>query len=275
MSLTETSDDCLLFNECIENATECNEKATIFMESALESLESMKLKIEKQKEELAKMMHILHTRHDQLDSVLRTFKGVFPSEESKKFFHTRFAAVCMSSTILPSLIPGYGALNTICGFPMDQNWMLLYRASVDGFGAVDFHRKCDGQINTLTIVKSVNGNIFGGYTNVAWESQEDEYRTGTGSFLFSFKNQTNSALKFNCIKTEFSINCDGNYGPTFGRGHDLFISNNSNANIESYSNPGNSYQLPPGYTYNTDQAKNLLAGSDNFKVNEIEVFTKA
>jgi hypothetical protein len=41
---------------------------------------------------------------------------------------------------------------------------LIYRASQDGFEANDFHSKCDQKPNTLMIIKSEHGNIFGGYT---------------------------------------------------------------------------------------------------------------
>ena len=54
-------------------------------------------------------------------------------------------------------------LNKLCGFPTEQKWKLLYRGSVDGFGADDFHHICDGKANTLTIVKSDSGNVFGGF----------------------------------------------------------------------------------------------------------------
>ena len=38
----------------------------------------------------------------------------------------------------------------------------------------------------------------------------------------------------------------------FGDGHDLLIKDNYNINNNSYSNLGNSYQLPNGYTYTSD-----------------------
>ena len=41
---------------------------------------------------------------------------------------------------------------------------------------------------------------------------------------------------------------------------------------QSYSNFGDTYQLPPGYVYGSEQAKNLLAGQYKFLTTEIEVF---
>ena len=40
----------------------------------------------------------------------------------------------------------------------------MYQASRDGFGASDFHSKCNGITGTLVVVKDTNSNIFGGYT---------------------------------------------------------------------------------------------------------------
>ncbi len=52
----------------------------------------------------------------------------------------------------------------LCEFQNTQKWNLIYRASQDGFEAANFHSKCDNKPNTLVIIKSENGNIFGGYT---------------------------------------------------------------------------------------------------------------
>jgi hypothetical protein len=59
------------------------------------------------------------------------------------------------------------ALINLCEFSPNDNWSLLYRTTRDGFGAVDFHSKCDGKLNTLTILKaSYSSYIFGGFTTV-------------------------------------------------------------------------------------------------------------
>jgi hypothetical protein len=42
---------------------------------------------------------------------------------------------------------------------------LLYRGSRDGFRGADFHAKCDDKGATVTIVKSTEGRIFGGYSD--------------------------------------------------------------------------------------------------------------
>jgi hypothetical protein len=54
---------------------------------------------------------------------------------------------------------------------------------------------------------------------------------------------------------------------TFGGGHDLHICDQANTNNSSYTNHGSTYEIPSG------KDKNWLAGSYNFKVIEIEVYT--
>ena len=53
---------------------------------------------------------------------------------------------------------------------------------------------------------------------------------------------------------------------------DLYISNDCNINTSSASNLGQYYELPNGYTYQSTEARNYLAGSYLFTVSEIEVF---
>ncbi len=63
-------------------------------------------------------------------------------------------------------------LRELCGFPKDQRWQLKYKASIDGFKASDLHAKYDGIANTLTVIKSKNVNIFGGFTEKEWHSRK-------------------------------------------------------------------------------------------------------
>ena len=60
------------------------------------------------------------------------------------------------------------------------------------------------------------------------------------------------------------------YGPTFGGGFDIYITDNANGNTNSYSDFGESnyYSVLSGV-----QDKNkILAGTRNFTPDEVEVF---
>ena len=74
-------------------------------------------------------------------------------------------------------------------------------------------------------------------------------------------------------KHQYAIDCYSGYGPTFGGGHDIRISSNSNTTNWSYSNLGHTYNHTQ-YAFETNEAKSFLAGSDNFPLSEIEVYQK-
>ncbi len=128
------------------------------------------------------------------------------------------------------------SLMSVCEFSIDQKWKLVYRASQDGFEAANFHSKCDNKANTLVIVKSSNGSVFGGYTEQDWMGIG--YKQDPNAFIFSFVNQTNSApLKMKC-SSDKSIYSSQSYGPIFGGGFDICIRTCSNKNKTSFTNLG-------------------------------------
>jgi hypothetical protein len=60
-----------------------------------------------------------------------------------------------------------------------KRFVLLRRGSRDGFDVRDFHKRCDGQANTLTVIFEKKGNVFGGFTLLEWESPLDWNLGGT------------------------------------------------------------------------------------------------
>ena len=155
----------------------------------------------------------------------------------------------------------------LCAFQSRTRWQLIYKASQDGFASKDFHRKCDSVSQTLTIVKTIDGFIFGGYTELPWHSN-DEYSKDENAFLFSLVNHQNDPIKLECVKPEFAIYNYEEYGPTFGRGYDIFISDHSNSNLESCCN----LVVYTHARYECDST--VLAGTENFQTDDIEVFAK-
>ncbi|CAF3956738.1 unnamed protein product, partial [Rotaria magnacalcarata] len=47
----------------------------------------------------------------------------------------------------------------------NQKWDLIYRGSRDGFDSNAFHTRCDNQGSTMTVVRSTNNYLFGGYAS--------------------------------------------------------------------------------------------------------------
>jgi hypothetical protein len=133
-------------------------------------------------------------------------------------------------------------------------WECLYRGTTDGFASSDFHGKCNGQMNTLTIILTTTGFIFGGFTPIAWDSS-GTYKTDNSqkSFLFSVKNRRNSpSRKFALLNCPDAIHCQSGYGPMFGN---------------SYTRLGTAYLNDTCLS-----GQEVLAGEMNFTVKEIEVF---
>lgn len=78
-----------------------------------------------------------------------------------------------------------------------RKWSLLYQGSRDGFRASNFHSHCDNKPNTLTIVQSTSGNIFGGFTNAHWSSPVIETtQYDKSAFIFNLVNNDNRPLIF-------------------------------------------------------------------------------
>ena len=98
--------------------------------------------------------------------------------------------------------------------------------------------------------------------------------SSVNAFLFSLKNKDN--LKpFKAAVYRYSQNAfyhDSGYGPTFGRGYDLYMSNIANLNTGSHTDFCRTYQAPPGYTYGANNTNALLAGTHYFTPSEVEVF---
>ena len=153
----------------------------------------------------------------------------------------------------------------------DKQFNLIYRATRDGFKAKSFHSKCDNQPKTLTIIKTTNGCIFGGYNSVALDSKSG-FDSDPNAFLFSLVNAHSAPkLMLAQVGDTKSMYCDASYGSVFGGGHDLFISSNSNKYTSSYSNLSNSFNFTSP-VFGSSQDKSFLADSFNFKTSEIEVF---
>ena len=154
----------------------------------------------------------------------------------------------------------------LIGNQINQTYTLLYRATIDGFEASSFHTKCDGKEQTLTLIKTTNGYVFGGYANIAWQSSpSDSYGNDPDAFLFSLINPSNkpTVIKVSGTYAINSLRFYSSYGPSFGA-NDLIITDCSNTGFASLSDLGISYL--------TTEARTFFTGAINFKTTEIEVY---
>jgi hypothetical protein len=149
-----------------------------------------------------------------------------------------------------------------------KRFTLLWRGSRDGFRCWDFHRRCDGHPNTLTVILDTKGNIFGGFTPVEWDSSnKNKADPSLKSFIFTLKNPHNVPPRRFMLKDEKkekAIICCSDWDPHF-----LDIRVSSNCNRNSYSGT----LLGDSYTYDTGlDGDKFFTGSKEFQVKEIEVF---
>jgi hypothetical protein len=182
---------------------------------------------------------------------------------------TRVPAVCdrvafpCESTILRRLP---SVLSRFCG----HGWTLSYRGSQHGFRAVDFHGKCNSQSNTVTLIDTTTGCIFGGFTPIGWDSSSGWKEDPTKqSFLFRIKDHRNSEPRtFVLSSSSYAIFCHSSYGPIFGNGHNLCVVDSCHQNKGSYTNLGKNYVNDTGL-----DGTQVFTGEQYFTVREIEVFS--
>ena len=94
----------------------------------------------------------------------------------------------------------------------DPRLSLLYRGSRDGFSSAAFHSRCDLKGRTLTIAKSTQGRVFGGYASVDWKAKYNDYRHDNKAFLFSLT----SLVKIELVDPHKAIYSHDKFLPTFG-----------------------------------------------------------
>ena len=140
--------------------------------------------------------------------------------------------------------------------------ILLYKASQDGDNINDFHKFCDNCNNTLIIIKSPNGNIFGGFTTQNWNNiiqlnNKAKEKLDNKAFLFNLNDR-------NIYKSKNGkgICTNSSYPIVFGsvNSFELYIQKNCLTN-------GGGCQTGSVFTNNT-----YIAGSNNFSISELEVY---
>ena len=160
----------------------------------------------------------------------------------------------------------------LCSNHMDvlQSWLgdhfdstkLLWRGSTDGFTPKAFHDRCDKKGPTLTVIKSANDWIFGGFNPENWTSK-GVYSEGSGAFLFTLTNPHGiPPTQYFCHHQDYVTHNEATSGPVFGDGHDLAVWSDD----ECYTD------FPFSYKDTTGFGDVTFTGKRAFGVKEIEVF---
>ena len=139
---------------------------------------------------------------------------------------------------------------------------LIYRASRDGDSPNDYHKKCDGKINTLCIIQTIKGIKFGGYTETIINDSGDNI--DSNAFVFSLDKMK---IYENLKKNECAVGHFKNWGPIFRR--DAFAIWNQNFFSYNKHTLGSKNQSNFGIM---DIDNELNNGETYFTVRELEVF---
>jgi hypothetical protein len=113
---------------------------------------------------------------------------------------------------------------------------LILRGSRDGFTPNKFHKICDNQSCTVTIVKVKDSNkILGGYNPIKWKS-DYSYSVTKDSFIFSFNygDDINDHILSRVINERSAILNKHTYGPSFGSADLILRGDNGYCVKDSY-----------------------------------------
>ena len=147
-------------------------------------------------------------------------------------------------------------------------YVLMYKASKNGDSSDAFHKKCDNVTNTVTLITTIDGWKFGGYTDSSWKSLRDQrYQDEISdskpthkTFIFSL----NLLKKYPPIFMNPFINCGKDKGPTFGSGPDIGIASNCLSKESQCNSPTSFSGMKKSNEFN--------GGKSKFIVKEMEVF---
>lgn len=104
-------------------------------------------------------------------------------------------------------------------------------------------------------------------------SSHTGYIHSNQAFLFSLKNGLNNQYKMIAYRNQHrAMYSENRWGPSFGVNGDLALADRCDVITDSFSYLGGTYKPPNGFTAYSPEANSLLAGSENFKCNEYEVF---
>ena len=148
-----------------------------------------------------------------------------------------------------------------------QVWKLIYKATRDGFSTTDFHRCCNNQGPTVTVIQSAKyDHLFGGYTSISWSSRQAYAADANDPFLFTLTNPHGiPPTKYEIKLRNHAIYDHANYGPTFGAGFDLCVKGPSETN---------SFSFPHSYVDTTKKGFGTFTGERNFQMKDIEVYQR-
>lgn len=156
------------------------------------------------------------------------------------------------------------ALKEITPGSFSEAGNLLYKASRDGWTPAAFHQRCDNKGATYTRAIINDGRVLGAYTSLSWSSTAPAWQNDTTAFLYDGTRKY-TAEKGHWGPGVYAVYMNSTYFPTFGGGHDLYISGR-NVTINAYSFVSGNELLAP---FN----RKGWGGSQTYTLQDIEVYS--
>jgi hypothetical protein len=138
----------------------------------------------------------------------------------------------------------------------------IFIMNKNGNSSKDFHKYCDNNGPTLTLIKTINNKIFGGFTPLNWDiSGVDKIDENNQTFIFSLS----SMKKYDMInKDKSAICCNREYGPSFGASDFCILSNMKKG--ETYANEVTNFLSNNNLELTGGEGNNEYFDVDNFEV---------
>jgi hypothetical protein len=135
----------------------------------------------------------------------------------------------------------------------------VYKATRDGWSAVDFHKFVDSKGSAIVVALTKSGKRFGGFNPIGWNSSDD-YGNSNNAFLWFEKNGKGVRLPI-LTGGNTAIYDIASAGPTFGAA-DLCIGPPRAAVMGGFTGP--SVENTRSVSGNLQQGKSSVGGCYNF-----------
>lgn len=148
------------------------------------------------------------------------------------------------------------------------NLNLIYRATRDGDNVETYHKKTNYVPDTITLIRTKDGFIFGGFTHIQIPNGYETNYDDDKAFVFSLDyNKIYLPQKGHCSK-----HSNDDYGPIFGNNehyeYPILIYGNNFFNNSSHRTCTKNNCFYDNFSFDYE----LNKGKKNFEVNEIEVY---
>ena len=230
-------------------------------DTLIDNLYSIIQKILQENKEIKDELNILKTENIKIKSKLKNMEEYIETkkkEEKEIIFDLKKSKIVKKKKDkmkLKEWISDNGRIKEI---------NLLYRGTKDGDSCESFFKKCGNKGPTISLIKSTNGKIFGGYSKAEWTDKKGVLRLyDNTAFLFSIDKME----KYKILKPELAICCYPNENCI------VYGNNADNNGISLRANYLNKISKENHSTKVYDIPKDFFLSGDNiFNVEEVEVY---